>query len=43
MKDLIFNQENQQINHNLRVSKKNEGTLSLGDGYNYFTDQDYQR
>ena len=36
------NQSDSSRNQN-RVSKRNEGTFSLGDGYNYFKDQDNRK
>jgi hypothetical protein len=43
-KNAIYGGENiPQSSIQQRVSRRNEGTFSLGDGYNYFKDQNNKR
>lgn len=41
-KNAIYGGQVETYTNQARVSKRNEGTLSLGDGYNYFKDEKNQ-
>lgn len=42
-KNAIYGGDQATSNKQNRVSKRNEGTFSLGDGYNYFKDQNNRK
>lgn len=42
-KKAIYGGQDEAYKTQARISKRNEGTLLLGDGYNYFKDQNNNR